>query len=60
MNSLQSADVTPTVAQRDAIVKARTAAAALMTSWNTLRTTELAALNIKLKAAGLPAISVTQ
>jgi len=58
MNSLQGADVGPTVVQRSAIASARLSAGATLARWNTMRTTELAALNVKLRAVGLPPISV--
>jgi hypothetical protein len=53
MNSLQSADVAPTANQKAAIVAARQAGNVAMLKWSALRTTELAALNVKLKAAGV-------
>jgi photosystem II stability/assembly factor-like uncharacterized protein len=56
MNSLQSADVQPTALQVTAIETALTNARAAMARWNTLKTTELAALNTQLKAAGLTTI----
>ena len=56
MNSLQAADAQPTALQVKSIETALTSARAAMTRWNTLKTTELTALNAQLKAAGLPAI----
>jgi hypothetical protein len=56
MSSLQAADVQPTTMQLTTIAAARNAASRVMARWNVLRTTELAALNAKLKAAGLAAI----
>ncbi len=53
MNSLQSADVPPTVNQRAAIVTARQAATGAMTRWTAFKSVDLPALNAKLKAAGL-------
>jgi hypothetical protein len=56
MNTLQSADVQPTALQVRTIETAVTNARATLTRWNTLKTTELTALNARLKAAGLAAI----
>jgi photosystem II stability/assembly factor-like uncharacterized protein len=52
-NSLGSADVQPTASQAAAISAARTAAARVMSRWRALSTTELAALNVTLKPAGI-------
>jgi len=57
MNSLQGADVAPTRVQLAAITTAQQAAARVMARWTTFRGPELAALNAKLKAAGLEAIA---
>ena len=56
MNSLMGADVQPTANQVRAITEAQTAYTAAMAKWTTLRTVDLPALNLKLKAAGLEAI----
>jgi hypothetical protein len=56
--AMQAADVTPTANEVAAVAKARTEAAEAMRRWNTLKTTGLAALNAKLKAAGQPAVKV--
>jgi hypothetical protein len=56
MNSMQAADVAPTTNTTRAVSAARTAAAGVMARWTALRTTELAALNATLKAAGIPPI----
>ncbi len=58
MNSLQGADVKPTAIQLAGIASARQLAARVMTRWNSLKGPELAALNLKLKAAGLDPIAV--
>ncbi len=57
MNSLQGADVAPTAVQLAAITEARQRASAVMAKWATLKGTELVALNLKLKAAGLQPIT---
>jgi photosystem II stability/assembly factor-like uncharacterized protein len=57
MNLLQGADVQPTAVQVKAITAARTAAAAPMTRWNTIRTVDLPAINAQLRAAGLAAVT---
>lgn len=56
MNSLMGADVQPTANQVRAITEAQTAYTAALAKWTTLRTVDLPALNLKLKAAGLEAI----
>jgi photosystem II stability/assembly factor-like uncharacterized protein len=56
--AMQSAEVAPTASQVAACTEARSASAAVMLKWNALRTTGLAALNAKRKAAGEPAIAV--
>ena len=56
MSTLQSADVQPTALQVRTIESALTNARAVMARWNALKTTELAALNAQLKAAGVDAI----
>ncbi|HYN06902.1 MAG TPA: hypothetical protein VES67_05895 [Vicinamibacterales bacterium] len=58
MNSLQAADVQPTAIQLAAITDATTNANRLLAQWKAVRTIDLPALNLKLKAAGLPAISL--
>ena len=60
MNSLQSADVQPTALQVTAIETALTNARAAMSRWNVLKTTDLAAVNAQLKAAGLATIAPIQ
>ena len=55
--SMQSAEVTPTAAQVAACARARATSADALRRWTALRTTGLAALNGKRKAAGLPAIT---
>jgi hypothetical protein len=56
--AMQSAEVAPTASQVAACTEARSASAAVMLKWNALRTTGLAALNAKRKAAGEPSIAV--
>jgi len=58
MNALQAADVPPTANQRATILGARQIATGVMARWNALRTTELAALNERLRSAGLQAITI--
>ena len=52
MNAMQAADVAPTTNTLNAIAAAQASAARVMARWNTLRTIDLPALNVKLKAAG--------
>ena len=55
-NTLQDADVAPTT-QLESVVRERNAAlGAAITRWRTLRTTDLAALNTALRAAGVAEI----
>jgi hypothetical protein len=56
MNVLQAADVQPTAVQLAQISEARGQGTRVMGRWATLSTTELAALNARLTAAGLPAL----
>ncbi len=58
INSLQAADVAPTDLQLSALIGARQDLQDTMGRWEALRTTELDALNARLRAAGLPAIVV--
>jgi hypothetical protein len=58
MNLLQAADVQPTAIQLAAIAGARQTAAGTMARWTTLKTVDLVALNVALKAAGLPVVTV--
>jgi photosystem II stability/assembly factor-like uncharacterized protein len=53
MNSLQGADAQPTALQVTSIETALRNARAAMARWNMLKTTEVAALNAQLKAAGI-------
>jgi hypothetical protein len=53
MNSLQGADVQPTAIQVTSIETALRNARAAMVRWNVLKTTGLAALNARLKPAGI-------
>lgn len=56
--AMQSADVAPTASQVAAVTRARVQASAVMRKWTTLKTTGLASLNAKRKAAGLPVVNV--
>jgi hypothetical protein len=58
MNSLQAADVQPTAIQLTAINGALESFRQAMAAWTTMKTTDVAALNAKLKAAGLEAVVV--
>jgi hypothetical protein len=55
--AMQNADVAPTAAAIAACARARAASAEAMRRWTALKTTELAALNAKRKAAGQPAVT---
>ncbi len=56
--AMQSADVTPTASEVAAAALARGQSTDALTRWNSLRTTGLAALNAKRKAAGLAPVSI--
>ncbi|HXD49499.1 MAG TPA: hypothetical protein VN600_12030, partial [Gemmatimonadaceae bacterium] len=56
--SMQNADVTPTASEVTAADQARAQSSTVMAKWNALRTTGLAALNAKRRAAGLAPIMV--
>ena len=56
--AMQSAEVAPTAAQVAACTRAQAGYVAVMAKWNALRTTGLAALNTKRKAAGQPIVSM--
>jgi hypothetical protein len=56
--SMQEADVTPTAREVAACSRARIQYGAVMARWNALRTSGLAALNAKRRAAGLPVVPV--
>ncbi len=58
MSLLQAADVAPTSQVVAAVAERRQAFRTLMERWNSLKTQDLAALNAKLKAAGLAEISL--
>src|SRR5206468_10908012 len=58
MNLLQGADVRPTAVQLKAIADARANAAQVMARWGSIQTVALAAVNTKLRAAGLSPISM--
>jgi hypothetical protein len=57
MNSMQAADVAPTANTLNAIAAARQNAARVMARWRAFRTVDLPAVNVRLKAAGLPEIA---
>ena len=57
MNILQGADVRPTTVQLKAIAAARTAAAEAIVKWQAVKAVDLPAVNAKLTAAGLAAIT---
>jgi hypothetical protein len=56
--AMQSADVAPTANDLTAASRARTDAAAVSKRWNALKTTGLAGLNAKRKAAGQPPVTL--
>jgi photosystem II stability/assembly factor-like uncharacterized protein len=58
MNVLQAADVQPTTIQVMEINAALAAYRQARTAWSTMRTVDLPALNVKLKAAGLTTITI--
>ena len=54
--SMQSAEVLPTATQVAACARARSQLRGVMPRWNALKTTKLAALNARRKAAGQPVV----
>jgi PKD repeat protein len=58
MNSFQGADVAPTANQLAAMAAAKKTAADAMAKWNTVKTIDLAAINLKLKTAGLGPLKI--
>ena len=56
--AMQAADVTPTATQVDACTKAKAEMTTILAQWTKLKTTGLAAVNAKRKAAGQAAIVV--
>ena len=56
--AMQGADVTPTAGQVAACDSARVQSRAVMGRWSTLKSTGLAGLNVKRRAAGLPAVAL--
>jgi photosystem II stability/assembly factor-like uncharacterized protein len=60
MGQLQEAEMGVTAAARSAIAEARRSYAGLAVQWAALRTTELALLNDKLKAAGLGPLAIEE
>jgi hypothetical protein len=59
MALLEDADVEPTITATKAVHEAQRDFDGLVARWKALTTTELAALNVKLKAAGQATVSVT-
>jgi hypothetical protein len=58
MNSLQAADVEPTAIQLSAITAARANQTRALARWTSLKAVDLVALNAKLKAGGLEAVTL--
>ena len=58
MNAMQAADVAPTANTLAAVTAAQQNAARVMARWTALRTVDLPALNAKLKAAGIPVLTI--
>ena len=58
LNLIEDADAEPTTTAVAAVAKVEQDFATLTARWTTLRTTDLAALNTKLKAAGQQAIAI--
>jgi hypothetical protein len=58
MNLLQAADAAPTTQAIAAVEERRAALRALMAKWEALKTKDLAAINVTLKAANLPPIDL--
>jgi hypothetical protein len=58
MNLLEGADVAPTTQALAAAARAEREFAALMSRWDALRTTELSALNARLRQLGLSPVSL--
>jgi hypothetical protein len=58
MNLLQGADVAPTTLQLKTIAAARAAGSTAMTKWTAVRTVDVPAANLTLKAAGLETLAV--
>lgn len=58
MNAMQAADVAPTTNTLNAVKAAQANAARVMARWTALRTVDLPALNVQLKIAGLPTLTI--
>ncbi len=56
-NAASGSDFAPTITQTNAATEAERDYTALMARWNSARTTDVAALNVKLKAAGLNTVA---
>jgi photosystem II stability/assembly factor-like uncharacterized protein len=56
--ALQGADVTPTVTQAEAVTKAKAQGDEVMGKWSAIKSSGLAALNAKRRAAGQPPIEI--
>ena len=58
--AMQGADVAPTTGQVAACERARAQSAEVMAKWTALKTTALAALNGKRRAAGQPTLALPE
>ena len=58
LNLVEDADAEPTTPALAAVARAEQTYAALVARWTTLRTTTLASLNSRLRAAGQPAVTI--
>lgn len=56
--SMQAADIAPSAREIAVCTAARTQSSTVMARWTKLTTTDLAALNAKRKAAGLPVVTM--
>jgi hypothetical protein len=56
--AIQKADVAPTAAGMAAAARARAQTAAVLSRWNTLKTSGLGALNTRRRAAGQPVVTI--
>jgi hypothetical protein len=57
-SSMSASDFAPTITQTQAAQQAEHSLADLLARWNALRTTDIPALNLKLKAAGISPVQV--
>jgi hypothetical protein len=56
--AMQSADAAPTANAIAGVAKARSEGAGVMARWNKLKTTDLTALNAKLKSSGQAPVEI--